>query len=248
MLITAGLVGLLKLASAGVAVGLSTRILLDLKEKGMLKLPMLVKTLRSIPLAERHMSVLGMTRNGKTYAVLKSLEQSKKGVLFFNLQQEKVSNKFVKADGNASIDVIKQLLDSGEKINFIPSSNVEIASKQLIAIINALFDEEKHDIIVAIDEVHLYDNHAQKAMMRIATAGLRWGFKGIFITQRPANMNNNLLGQSETVVSFNLKTPDREYLRRYGYPVENMMAKINEQKYHFIMYEQNEVKGAFKIG
>jgi hypothetical protein len=240
-----GIIPLLKLSLGLATAGLSLTIIKDLKGFNVIRR---VKNVNMLPLSDEHISVLGATRHGKTYATLHTLKRVKKGVFFFNFQQEKVPGGFTTCDGKDSALQMKELVESGGKINFIPARDRMLASKQLKAIIDLfLGDGKEHNMYMVVDEVHLYDKVGIGACMQVATAGARWGVYGIFITQRPANMDNNLLGQSSKVISFNLKENDREYLRRYGYPVEDMMNRIKNKKYYFVVYDGLRVEGAFKL-
>lgn len=196
-----------------------------------------------------HTSVLGQTRYGKSYGAIKSLEREKRGVLYFNTLFTDTGSKWTKATGEHTFTQIYNLLKKGKKVNFEPATKIKTAELQLNFLIEQLYNEnEVCDIRIAVDEVHLFKKEGLSALRRIATAGLRWEYKGVFISQRPANVNNDLLTQSTNHVIFHVKAHDQNYLKGLGYPVEEMMSKINGEKYKFVIYNEEEIKGAYQIG
>jgi hypothetical protein len=201
-----------------------------------------------IDFGEGHTTVVGMTRSGKTYAVQKSLEKVKQGVLFFNTQHIPVSNIFIDADGSDDEKVLVQELRKGGKINFTPSR--DIRWKQLKALINILYkatERSKLDIYIVVDEVHLTDKDALKACVELATTGISWGLKGIFISQRPANIDNTIMTQSNQFVF--LKTSmEKGYFERYDLPYEAIKEGLEKGgQYAYMTYDFHDLKGAFKV-
>lgn len=201
-----------------------------------------------IDFGEGHTTVVGMTRSGKTYAVQKSLEKVKQGVLFFNTQHIPVSNIFIDADGSDDEKVLVQELRKGGKINFTPSR--EIRWKQLRALINILYkatERAKMDIYIVVDEVHLTDKEALKSCIELATTGISWGLKGIFISQRPANIDNTIMTQSNQFVF--LKTSmEKGYFERYDLPYDAIKEGLEKGgQYAYMTYDFHDLKGAFKV-
>src|ERR1035437_1937608 len=145
---------------------------------------------------EGHTIVLGLTQSGKTYAVKKILMHSNCGVLFFNTQNEKLES-YIKVNMSTKFSIILKLLKLKRKINYIPSTILKHQYKELDFLINQLFENgnfsKKNHIFVAIDEAHLFEKESLESIKRIATSGIRWGLNGIFISQRPANLDNTLM-------------------------------------------------------
>ena len=248
---------LLKLTAILTGVGFLTTLGKDLHENDVFKkigrlLKVNVKTIKSIPLENEHSTVLGLTRHGKTYAIIKSLDSLKEGVLFINVQRETVSSKFVRADGNNTPGQIFEQIQKGRKINYLPSDNLEQFSKEIGFLINKLYSYGDLNIRIVIDETHLLSQTKNKeglnGCIRVATTGLRRGYKAVFITQRPAMLHNTLYSQSLNHVLFALGKVDESYLKEKGFPVAEIVEKTRNEKYHFALFDQKEVKGAFKIG
>lgn len=201
-----------------------------------------------IDFGKGHTTVVGTTQMGKTYAVHRSVEQLSNGILFFNVQQIEVSNKFLDADGSDDSEVIIAALRKGKKINFIPDR--ENRWKQLKAIVKVLYraaERQPLDIYIIVDECHLADRDALAACREIATTGIRWGIKAIYISQRPALMDNTLMTQSMRFVFFRTGMEDK-YLDGHGFPA----AQINERikaggQYAYVVWDFNELKGAYKV-
>lgn len=203
--------------------------------------------IKAIPLDDSHTCVLGTTRHGKTYAIIETLAQVKEGVFFFNTQLETMPKNFVEANGSNSFEQIDYLLQQGRKVNFIPATDKEQRQKQLELIIKKLYDGQKRNIRFVVDEAHLYKKGSLAMVQEVATTGLRFGIKGVFISQRGALMDNTLISQSNMFVCFHLNGHDIEYLKNYGFPVEEMQQRIGGEKYLFCTYDNKTVKGAFKI-
>lgn len=201
-----------------------------------------------IDFGDGHTTVVGMTRSGKTYAVQKSVERVKQGVFFFNTQHIPVSNKFIDVTGADSAEAILKALRKGEKINFLPSRDTRW--KQLKAVIKMLYEATERslmDIYVIVDEIHLTDKEALRACVEVATTGIRWGLKGVFISQRPALIDNTIMNQSMQFV-FLKTTLEKKYLESYGLPYEAIKAGLEKGgQYAYMVYDFHELKGAYKV-
>lgn len=195
-----------------------------------------------------HTTVVGMTQSGKTTAVMRSAEKVKQGVIFFNTQQIEVSSVWVDASGADDERVLIKALRKGEKINFIP--NRATRWKQLRAIIALLYEaseRSKMDIYILMDEIHLADKEALKAAIEVATTGIRWGLHAVFISQRPALIDNTIMNQSMQFV-FLKTTLEKRYLENYGLPYEAIRAGLEKGgQYAYMVYDFHSLKGAFKV-
>jgi hypothetical protein len=201
-----------------------------------------------IDFGKNHTTVVGMTQSGKTTAVEKSIERVKQGVLFFNTQHIEFSDNFTICTGADDPSILVKALRKGEKINFMP--NRDTRWKQLKALINYLYKSTESslmDIYIVVDECHLADKEALKAIIEVATTGIRWGLKGIFISQRPALIDNTVMNQSMQFV-FLKTTMEKKYLESYGLPYEAIDAGLKAGgQYAYMVYDFHELKGAFKV-
>lgn len=240
--------------SMGVACGgLSLCIIKDMSWKGV-KLTMKAKRIDSYPIEnEKHYTVLGTTGTGKTHSTLKAVAHKNIGVLFFNPQGAETPPNFRKADRRNSVDDIIDGLEKGYKINYICDGDPDIFSKELGVIGRKLFEYTQNKVLkcrIVVDEVHLLkmgkNRDGNNICIRIATGGRVRGLWGNFITQRPALIDNTLYTQSDYHVVFRLGLQDYEYLKKM-LPVEQIREKTQED-YSFIIYDQREIKGAYKIG
>lgn len=210
-----------------------------------------VKTVKGMPLSDKeHTTVLGITRHGKTYATVKTLEKVKGAVFFWNVQEESVKG-FIKADKTNNIEQIQNALKSGKKINYIPSGDLELDSK-IFGKLSTLFLQNGVRCMMVVDEVHLFDmtkdKNGKNACRRLATTGLRRGLPCVFISQRPALIDNTLVTQSTNHILFALGDSDTNYLKNMGLPVEKIKQATGQEKYIFCHYDLKDVKGGFKIG
>lgn len=201
-----------------------------------------------IDFGKGHTSVVGMTQSGKTTAVQKSAESIKEGVLFFNTQQIEVSGKWIEVTGKDDPKMLMKALRKGGKINFVPTR--ETRWKQLRNLIKYFFQESERsqlDIYIIVDEIHLADKEALAACVELATTGIRWGLHAVFISQRPALIDNTIMNQSMQFV-FLKTTLEKQYLERYGLPYEAIKAGLDAGgQYAYMVYDFHELKGAFKV-
>lgn len=201
-----------------------------------------------INFSQGHSTVIGITRSGKTYATKKSLENVKEGVLFFNTQLEEMPKIFIKCDADTNISVMINALKQGKKINYIPNwINEEFREKEVVHLVRKLYQSNIKKIYFVVDEVHLYNNLALKELIKVATTGLRFGIYGIWISQRPANIDNTLMTQSNQFIIFDTNM-ESGYFKRYGIPADEIKERIGKGgKYSYCTYNFKEVRGPFKV-
>lgn len=245
-------IAFLKMVSWGAGVTLGTKITIDIMtseayERWRKKVTSF-KTVKGFQLNEGHTVGLGMTRHGKTWATMETFRAVKEGVIFFNVQQEETPKEFVKADMTVSISSIKEALKRKEKINYIPSTDLETMAKELAFLIRNFYDGEVYKMYFIVDECHLFKKESLAQLQRIATTGLRFGIKGVFLSQRGALIDNTLISQSTLFILFYNNQQDVSYWNNYGFPIEEMMNRINGEKYLFCTYDGKSIEGAFKIG
>ena len=224
---------------------LATGILYETKDvwKGILP-KMKVKEVESIFTEHKeHGTVLGITRHGKTYGAIKSMERIKdEAVFFFNTQHEKVGSKWTTVDPRYNEwEQVEYLLENKKKINWLPSTRIEDMHSEIVYIVDKLYNGEMRNVRVVFDEVHLFKKKALEQIQRIATTGLRWGMRGVFISQRPAKVDNTLYTQSTNHVIFALGSADYQYLHGQGFPIEELKEKVRGEKYIFVSFDQKEV-------
>jgi hypothetical protein len=197
-----------------------------------------------------HSIVLGQTQTGKTYATEHILKAQNKGCIFFNTQLEDLKG-FIKVNKGTSFKIIKNLLNKGQKLNYMPVPKLQIQEQEIKFLVAQLFEfgnfSKDKNIFVAIDEVHLFTKSSQQAIERIATSGLKFGLNGIFLSQRPANMSNTLMSQSIEMLIFKCSM-ESQYFKNYDIPIEDILAKIEANgKYSFCSYDFTIVKEYNKL-
>jgi hypothetical protein len=199
-----------------------------------------------------HTVVIGQTRSGKTYATVRELLKVPEGVLFFNTQLEKMPGQYVRANGNNCYRQIGDALRRGRKINYEPSTRPEGRERELISLIEYLFIagfSQDNKIILAVDEVHIYNKgDVLQQLRRVATGGLRFGINGVWISQRPALMDNTLITQCNNMVIFKCAM-EAPYFKRYNIPYEELMASEYEKRgdYSYCVYDWQSVKAYGRV-
>lgn len=195
-----------------------------------------------------HVFVCGQTRSGKTYFTAKGLAQLNRPVIFFNVQDEDLPQKFltVKYD---EVD-IKQLLDalkSGVSIDLrLPldmDKTNEIIAFVLMKLMGAGFTEKK-PIYIGLDECHLLKNNGKNAAIQVATRGLKRGLRAFFITQRPALCDKTLYTQAAEQYIFYVAASEQAYLRTKGIDYEYCLNEWERLgKYSYIFYDGFKLEG-----
>lgn len=205
----------------------------------------------------QHKVIIGMTGTGKTYTTHGTLRKVSHGVLFFNTMHVSLPG-FVRATGASDLSDIMDLIEGGGKVDFRPHTDLSKSSKQLIAIINGLYDRRWTDFIFAIDEVHLYRKDALSALIRAITTGRNQGVEMACLTQRLALLDNTIMTQSPYKVIFKLEN-ETKYCEGYGIPyrlIEEMITKTDpggvnpktgkyEPPHAYCTYFMGDVVGAF---
>lgn len=199
-------------------------------------------------LDDEHVSVMGRTRHGKTFGTVLSAGKSDNAVLFFNTQHERSCVKdFMTFDPNKHhLHQLLWMIKQKKKINFLPSTRPNVRDKQLIKLVDFLYDLGEVPCLCIWDETHLFKQQAEQQLVRLATTGLRWNKPCVFLTQRPAMMNNNLFSQSTRKIIFQLDDVDYSYLKEKGWKIDKLATLTNE-KYLFVDHDGRNLKGAFKI-
>jgi len=197
-----------------------------------------------------HTTVIGRTQEGKTYTVNKILKNQNRGVLFFNTQLEELEG-YIKIDKNTRFKIIYSLLKSGKKLNYFPSTRLNIQEQEIIFLINQLFENghfnKENYIYFVIDEVHLFKKEGLEEICRIATGGIRYGIHGIFLSQRPANISNTLMSQSNEMLIF-FCNMESQYFKNYDIPIEDILKNINNMgKYSFCAYDFKTISQYCKV-
>ena len=251
-----GAVAILKLTFWCTSGGLAITIANDKHVQGLVK-----KLRRGRKLVKKfiiedneHATVIGLTQHGKTYGTIKTLELTEGPILFFNTNHTPgLSSKWVEANGGNTVDQIIYALQNGYKVNYLPSDDIIKAGKQLKAIVDSVYNLGRGALRFrfVIDEVHLFwlakSQEGKESNLRLATTSLGRGISCVWLSQRPAMVDNTIYTQSTKHIIFALGKLDESYLKGNGFPVDEIKEKTKNEKYYFVEFDQKEVKGPFKI-
>jgi hypothetical protein len=201
-----------------------------------------------------HATVIGLTQHGKTYGTIKTLEALPGPILFFNTNHTPgINPTWVEANGGNTVEQIIYALQNGYKVNYLPSDDIIKAGKQLKAIVDSVYNLGRGALKFrfVIDEVHLFwiakSQEGKEANLKLATTSLGRGISCVWLSQRPAMVDNTLYTQSTKHIIFALGKLDESYLKGNGFPVEEIKEKTKNEKYYFVEFDQKEIKGPFKI-
>jgi replication-associated recombination protein RarA len=194
-----------------------------------------------------HTCVFGRTRSGKTYRTKQIIKRMNEGVLFFNTQHEKMPSPFLDADGRNSFYDIKKALQSKKKVNFLPTTDKQLRQSELEYLIKQIYDTKGLNMVLVVDEVHLFKKEALDMIEEVSTTGLRWGINMVAISQRPAKVSNTIITQSNNKIFFEMDTFEGQYMRNYGMDYNIISDKLEQGgKYSYIIYNGKDYKGPFK--
>lgn len=213
-----------------------------------------IKRVKKFNVGNEHCTIVGLTQHGKTYATIKTLQQMKEPIFFFNTNHTPGLDGWVEAGGHNDIEQIIWALENGHKVNFLPSEDIDQAGKQLKAFVDHVYKMGRGAIKfrLVVDEVHLFwqvkSQEGKQANIRLATTALGRGIPCMWLSQRPAMVDNTLYTQSTKHIVFALGMNDKSYLKNNGFPVDEIVEKTGNEKYIFVEFDQKEVKGPFTIG
>jgi hypothetical protein len=202
-----------------------------------------------------HTSALGNTRQGKTYAIIKSLQATKEPVLFFNTQHEKHGDKMTTGNGSYHPRDLVRFVHAGGQLNFIPKTDPKRASWELKYLIDELFEQADRDrpkmIRLVVDEVQLFNRHKHSLenVLRVSQAGLRFGIQLVAISQRPQNVHNDILSQSNFWVMVRMSM-NRGWFQEYNLPYDDITNRLKRGgQYSYVTYDNatEKVEGAYKV-
>ncbi|UWG95519.1 type IV secretory system conjugative DNA transfer family protein [Dehalobacter sp. DCM] len=204
---------------------------------------------KAIDFGNCHACVVGVTGSGKTWGTVRSLVKVKEPVIFFNTKHdESIPASYVKMSAENSYIQLKRAVIRGRKINYIPSRDETQRSRELKNLIHFLFDNGGIVVYLVVDEIHLYSKRdIYYKLMEVATTGRSYGIHLIAMSQRPANIDNNLMTQCEKFVIFKCSL-ENQYLKRYGFPVEDMEQGFKKGgKYSYLEFDLTELYGPFIV-
>lgn len=201
--------------------------------------------------SRHHTFICGASQQGKTTFAVKRLSKLKKPILFFNPQQVRLGQGWVRADSRSDFSQIQAALRSGKKINYIPSRKNSRAARELAVIVENLFESgwtKADNMILVVDECHLakYHDAGDEAMETVATRGLFYGIHCVFIVQRPAYAHKAAYTQSDLHVMFRTNM-EKSYFTAKGIPYKDYVALVHAGgDYSYTVFDGLRMLGPFR--
>jgi len=194
----------------------------------------------------KHMAIVGETQSGKTYLADKMFRQT--GGLFIDFEDVGDISCDVETDRTTDYEKIKNGLDAGKRVCYIPSETRDRREKE-IEIIWRKLKKLNRNITVYADEIQEYGGDTKNRFDKFAVRGLKYGIHLIPISQRPAWISKTIATQSPKWIFFDVGDFERRYFREYQLPFGKLQEKLEGAgNYSFVIYERGElVKGPFKI-
>lgn len=204
---------------------------------------------KAIDFGPGHALVAGITGSGKTWGTVRSLAKKSEPVIFFNTKNDDtIPSSYVQMDSGNSYMQLKRAITRGRKINFIPSRDEVQRARELRNMVHFLFDMGKLELYFVVDEVQLYQTRGMMfKLMEISTTGRSFGIHAVWMSQRPARIDNDLMTQVEKFIMFQCPM-ENQYLKRYGFPTEDMDARLKKGgQYSFVEFDLANLSGPYKV-
>lgn len=194
-----------------------------------------------------HTFVCGITRSGKTEFAKKLMAAWEGAAVFINTQGEK--SPFLKGNRYSSLRSLLSALRRGAKVDYTPSPDDALALAEIQCLIPYFMDLgcRGGGLLVVIDEAHVYGAQGMRdsPLFRISRRGLKYGVTGVFVSQRPADVDKRIVTQCVRHVIFSTSF-EGPYFRRYGIPGEELQKKLSAAgPYHYVVYEGGLLSGPF---
>ena len=167
---------------------------------------------------------VGATRTGKTTTGLRELQQQPGLKFFINTKNERKWDKYCYA-GNPSLDDIDIIYNNPEihsqGIISISPRNIANAYSELEKYIKKIFTYHMEDnllnTVLCVDEIHEYQSKrgVGDSLRRCFSMGLGIGLKTIGISQRPTQIHNDILTNSEIFIAHAVSWDDLEHLSKF---------------------------------
>ena len=192
----------------------------------------------------RHTTVLGMTRSGKTFFtghVLERLQDEGVHTIFVDPKHDRDYEKLGEVCYDA-IEVYSKLMKKCPRIVFRTPAAAEERIAELDKLVELVFQLQRSDgfrrirRVIAIDELQLYvKKGGSRAVETIWTVGAGIGITGMALTQRMQLLNDTVYTQSENKVIF--KIDDRpDYLKSKNlehYPRDYFFDDMNKYWFYY---------------
>jgi len=167
----------------------------------------------------RHVTVVGLPRSGKTTLCVEIFRRCPRAI-FLNVAHEPYFDGVYSASNERDALTIAD----GERTHIVWNCNIWDVQGFLGKLIEMqLAREEKYPISIFVDEAHLVcpchsinivQGRVPNSFGLLATNGLRWNLRAIWISQRPQLVDSTIYRTAEYKIFFKLHSADISYLRR----------------------------------
>jgi hypothetical protein len=131
--------------------------------------------------------------------------------------------------------------------------DLDVLVDQLLTLGEKMMRGDKADVwcLMVIDEVQNFTSKTGYLgpVERLLAEGRKFGIRCIMVSQRPARVSLEVLGQAEHVFFLELNPPDEQYLRRAGYVIDEFTSwtaqraapcgVCGEAKFHFVLLQKD---------
>ena len=171
-----------------------------------------------------HEFVCGLPGSGKTHHAI-HVARAHRGPVIVVDPQDDPDLPWPRADASNSWGQIWEAAGRGG-VRYVPSVDDGRANRELRIIAQRLLRPHSRELLLVIDEAHIYAPEGKPAgpLHQLARRGRRFGVRLVLISQRPADLSKGLVLLSARHTIFT--TFEGPYLSRYGINGEELRHKL----------------------
>jgi DNA helicase HerA-like ATPase len=188
-----------------------------------------------------------LTGSGKSYFVKAALRMHKGAALVIDPQGEG-DWPALYLTGKESLVDIYRALRRGVHVAYVPDKEPDKALRLLATLCADFVTGAWGNLWLVVDEVQTYaPKHVASPLEWVAMRGRTHGVRGIWISQRPAQVSHTLLTQASTHVLFYLSAFEDGYLRDIGLDGEDLRRRLGTAKDHqYMIWDGSTLAGPYK--
>lgn len=192
-----------------------------------------------------HEFVCGLPGSGKTHHAVHVATHHQGPVIVIDPQDDP-DLPWPRADSGNSWSQIWAAATSGG-VRYVPSLDDARAERELRLIALRLLQPHQRELLLVIDEAHIYAPEGKPAgpLHQAARRGRRFNVRLLLISQRPADLSKGLvlLAARHTIFT----TFEGSYLAKYGIPADDLRQRlVNGGDYSYCTWDMASLQGPFR--
>lgn len=198
-----------------------------------------------------HEFVCGRTGSGKSvYAVKRGLAHAGPCLYIDPQEQDDLPARWPRTGSQNMISQILSLARRGGVV-YVPDRRLKEAQREIRGLIGCLFAGRPWSppLLLIVDEAQVFapEGGADSPLTWIALRGRRWGVQGLFVSQRPAEVDKSVVTQCARHVVFQTAF-EGPYFQRYGLPADDIRSRLSPPTpdHSYVVWDGVALTGPFK--